>query len=119
LPECGICYYGNYVVKTLELKLTRIGNSRGIRIPARLLRSYGFSGMIAVEAQEGGLLLKTKMGAKLTWEETAREMAASGENWPEWDATLADGLDNCPWDDALPNAAPRPGKPAAPRKSAR
>ena len=30
-------------------------------------------------------------------EDTAREMAASHEDWSEWDATTADGLDHLPW----------------------
>lgn len=34
---------------------------------------------------------------KLSWEETAREMAARQEDWSEWDATLADGLEQISW----------------------
>src|SRR5947208_849863 len=36
----------------------------------------------------------------LSWEETAREMAAANEDWSEWDVTLADGLDDIPWEPA-------------------
>lgn len=43
-----------------------------------------------------------RIPAKLSWAETAREMAASGEDWSEWDATLADGLDAIPWDGPVP-----------------
>ena len=35
---------------------------------------------------------------KLSWEATAREMAAAGEDWREWDAAAADGLESVPWD---------------------
>ena len=35
---------------------------------------------------------------QLSWEATYREMAAAGEDWSEWDVTLADGLDEIPWD---------------------
>ena len=31
---------------------------------------------------------------KLSWENTYREMAASSENWSDWDATINDGLDD-------------------------
>lgn len=34
---------------------------------------------------------------KLSWLETAREMAVEVENWGEWDATLPDGTDGIPW----------------------
>jgi hypothetical protein len=34
---------------------------------------------------------------KLSWKETAREMAASREDWSAWDTAAADGLDDLPW----------------------
>ena len=39
-------------MKTLDLKLTRIGNSRGIRLPVALIKRYGFSGSLAVKSDE-------------------------------------------------------------------
>jgi hypothetical protein len=30
---------------------------------------------------------------KLSWEDTYREMAASGEDWSDWNVTVNDGLD--------------------------
>ena len=29
-------------------------------------------------------------------------MAASEENWNEWDAAVADGIETCPWEEQLP-----------------
>jgi hypothetical protein len=50
--------------------------------------------------QTGTLLRPTGPAVeKLSWEETAREMAASREDWSAWDATAADGLDDLPWQD--------------------
>ena len=31
---------------------------------------------------------------KLPWEDTYREMAASSENWSDWDTAINDGLDD-------------------------
>ena len=84
-------------MKTLDLKLTRIGNSRGVRLPVALIERYGFSGSVAAEARPEGLLLKARRQTKLSWEETAKEMAASDEDWTEWEASDADGLETCPW----------------------
>ena len=89
-------------MKTLDLELTRIGNSRGVRLPVALIKRYGFSGPITVEAREDGLLLKPKKQSKLSWEETAREMAASGEDWSDWNNAGADGLESCPWEGPVP-----------------
>jgi len=89
-------------MKMLALKLTRIGNSKGVRLPAALIKRYGFSGFLAVEARDDGLLLKPKKPAKLSWEETAREMAVTNEDWTEWDSAASDGLESCPWVEPAP-----------------
>jgi hypothetical protein len=34
---------------------------------------------------------------KLSWDETARAMASSTEDWSEWEITDADGVDTVPW----------------------
>ena len=82
-----------------ELKVTRIGNSRGVRLPADTLRRYGIDATVIMDERSDGILLRPAGDApsKLTWAETAREMAASNEDWSDWDATIADGLDQIPW----------------------
>jgi len=90
--------YCNYV-KTLELKLTRIGNSKGVRLPVDVIQRYGFSETLAAEVREEGLLLRPQKQSKLSWAETARAMAASAEDWSEWDNTTADGIETCSWDE--------------------
>ena len=37
--------------------------------------------------------LRKPSDQKLSWEDTYREMAASGEDWSDWDVTVNDGLD--------------------------
>jgi antitoxin component of MazEF toxin-antitoxin module len=85
----------------LVLSLARIGNSRGIRLPARLIRKHGFESGLLLEDRGDAIVLRPKEapGKKLSWEETAREMAGAGEDWSEWDCTLADGLEDIPWED--------------------
>jgi hypothetical protein len=47
---------------------------------------------------------------KLSWEETAREMAASREDWSAWDRTASDGVDHLPWQARLKeDVTPRGG----------
>jgi len=87
-----------------ELKITRIGNSRGVRLPADSLRRYRIGDMVVMEERSDGILLRP-MGravAKLSWEETARAMTTSGEDWSGWDPLAADGLDKIPWEPAKP-----------------
>ena len=93
-------------MKTFALTLAQIGNSRGIRLPADLIRKHGFQHGLVLEDRGHEVALKPKAGPKkLSWEETAREMAASREDWSEWDGTLADGLDQISWDGPVPKDA--------------
>jgi antitoxin component of MazEF toxin-antitoxin module len=82
-----------------KLKVTRIGNSKGVRLPAASLRRYHIGETVLMEERSDGILLRPAGTAveKLSWEETAREMAASGEDWTAWDAAAGDGLDEVPW----------------------
>jgi len=87
-------------MKTKELKVARIGNSRGVRLPAASLKRYSVGSAVIMEERAEGILLRVKGPAveKLSWEETVREMAAAGENWREWDILDGDGLDPWPWE---------------------
>ena len=76
-----------------EVKLIVIGSSKGILLPEVLLRQYGWSDSIILEEAEDGVFLRRKEPSKLSWKDTYRAMAATNENWSEWDATVADGLD--------------------------
>jgi len=83
----------------VKLKVARIGNSRGVRLPAASLRRYRIGEAVLMEERSEGILLRPTGPAveKLSWEETAREMAASREDWSAWDTAAADGLDDLPW----------------------
>jgi|SRR5579884_234422 len=110
--------YRNYM-KPIELKVTRIGNSRGVRLPAMTLERFGIGERVIMEERSDGILLRPIGPAtpKLSWEDTAREMAASEESWAEWDATLADGLDTVLWDAGQPRrVAERKGEYKPPRR---
>ncbi len=86
-------------MKPVELKITRIGNSRGVRIPAATLERYQVGASVVMEERSDGILLRPPGQAipKLSWEETASAMATAGEDWSAWEARAADGLDTLPW----------------------
>ena len=87
-------------MKPLALKVARIGNSRGVRIPAATLERYQIRSEVIMEERSDGILLRPpgRASPKLSWEDTAREMAATAEDWIGWDATAADGLHEIPWE---------------------
>ncbi len=79
-------------MKPLELTITRIGNSRGIRLPAELLRRHRIGESVLLEERADELVLRPKKQAKLSWKETFAAMAAEKEDWSAWDAVAADGV---------------------------
>ena len=87
-----------------ELKVARIGNSRGVRLPAGTLKRYGIGASVIMEERSDGILLRPHGAAqqKLSWSDTARAMAAAPEEWSAWDAALADGLEYVPWGVGVP-----------------
>ena len=89
-------------MQTTELKIAKIGNSRGVRIPAEVLRRYAFGDVAIMVESVDGLLLRPKQqaDAKLSWGDTAKAMAAAAEDWSDWDAAASDGLDDIPWEAA-------------------
>ncbi len=89
-------------MKQVELKVARIGNSRGVRIPATTLERYRIADSVFMEERAEGILLRPRRapGPKLSWEDTAIAMSEQPEEWSEWDSTVLDGLDEIPWERA-------------------
>jgi len=86
-------------MRTKELKVARIGNSRGVRLPASSLKRYAVGSALIMEERTDGILLRpaAEKAGKLSWEETGREMGAANENWSDWDVLDEDGLAAAPW----------------------
>lgn len=81
-------------MKTATLKVVRIGNSRGVRLPAPLLAHYRIKNEVSAEQRPEGILLRSVKDDRFTWEETAKAMAAEqgGEFADLEKATASDGL---------------------------
>jgi antitoxin component of MazEF toxin-antitoxin module len=81
-------------MKTVVLKVSRIGNSRGIRLPVGVLRKYHITDTVLMEEKSDEIVLRPGRATrqKLSWEETAKAMAAMKENWSEWETAASDGM---------------------------
>lgn len=86
-------------VRSRDIKLVPIGNSKGIRIPKALLEKYGLTNSLLLEETDNGLLLRKKDDDKFSWDDTYKAMAAEKEDWEDFDETLADGLEDEDFDD--------------------
>ncbi|MEO5590891.1 MAG: AbrB/MazE/SpoVT family DNA-binding domain-containing protein [Gemmatimonadaceae bacterium] len=93
-----------------EIKVARIGNSRGVRLPASTLDRYHIGDIVIMEERDEGILLRPHGSTvrKLSWTQTAERMARTREDWKEWDDSLADGLETIPWHDEPPRGVAEP-----------
>ena len=73
--------------------MVRIGNSRGVRLPTAVLERYYIKDALVLDAQEERLLLRGTQDARMTWEETFRDMARDKQDWSDLDAAVADGIE--------------------------
>jgi antitoxin MazE len=80
-------------VSAREVKLIRIGNSKGIRLPKALLDRYGWEDSLVLEEADDSVVLRGNAAGKLSWERTYRAMASEQEDWSDFDLAAADGLD--------------------------
>ena len=88
-------------MKTSELTVTRVGNSRGVRLPADVLRRYQIGDTLIMEQRPDEIVLRPKRSRqqKLTWAETYQQMAQSSEDWSDWES-LPEGLTAVPGETA-------------------
>ncbi len=78
----------------MQSKLIEIGNSKGIRLPKKLIEKHHLNEKLTLEETNKGILIKADIpNNKLSWDETYREMAKEKEDWSEFDILTADGID--------------------------
>ena len=78
----------------MEAKLIKIGNSKGLRLPSKLIKKYHLHDHLTIIEKDGGILIKSDIpDNKLSWEDTFREMAKEKEDWSDFEVTANDGVD--------------------------
>jgi antitoxin MazE len=84
-------------MKNTELTVTRVGNSRGVRLPVAVLRRYQIGDTLIMEQRPDEIVLRPKRARhkKLTWAQTYQQMAQADEDWSDWESLL-DGLTAMP-----------------------
>ncbi len=75
----------------MEIKLIKIRNSFGVRLPKSLIIHYGLSKGIEIEPTENGILLKAKRKARAGW---YQQLAAAVEQGNIPDNVLLEGFTN-------------------------
>lgn len=97
-----------YNVSTMSkilAKLVKDGNSMAVRLPKAALEMSGLSGTVSLEAKKGVIILSRVKHPREGWAErfqkiTPEELKADKKEFKAWDNTLADGLEDIPYDKA-------------------
>jgi len=97
------------------VKVVAIGNSRGVRIPRRLIQRYGIEDELQLLETTEGLLLRPVNSEKLSFEESFRQMAADSDAISEaigLEGTIGDGLEDEDWSELVSRHSGKRGKKA-------
>lgn len=74
------------------LKIVRVGNSKGVRLPKGRLARHRIGATVTVHSRERGILLAPSKAKRLGWDDTFRAMAAAkDDDLAVFDPTVADG----------------------------
>lgn len=58
----------------MQSTLIKIGNAKGVRIPASLLKEYDFGDEVILELQETGILIKPEKKPRAGWGKAFKKM---------------------------------------------
>lgn len=83
----------------MRLELTRIGNSRGIRIPKPLIAQCGLGDEVEVRVTPEGLLIAPRYKPRSGWKQALRESLAakSAPEKPMLDGVTPNAFDDEDW----------------------
>ena len=68
----------------MEAKIIQVGNSKGIRLPKRLIAKYGLAEVVVIKELENGIMIENPVETKLSWENTYKAMSKADEDWSDW-----------------------------------
>lgn len=83
----------------MNVKLVRIGNSRGVRIPKPLIEEACLTENVVLRVVDSGILIERVTAPRIGWKEAAQELAAETRSEPIGEPeTLADHEEEWKWE---------------------
>lgn len=81
----------------MKVKLIAIGNSRGIRLPASVIKECELGEELELRVENGNVVISRLSGARDGWEAAFKNMATAGDDAPLMDETLDNAFDIEEW----------------------
>ena len=79
-----------------KTRLTRIGNSRGVRIPYQVIQELGLEGELEMIVEDDRLIVQAAQPARAGWDAFFAEMAKTGDD-ELLDGDVATKFDDQDW----------------------
>jgi antitoxin MazE len=81
----------------MKVNLVSIGNSKGVRIPASVIKECGFGNELEMRVENGVVMLAPARGVREGWSAAFEKMAAAGDDAPLIPDTVENGFDSQGW----------------------
>ena len=65
----------------MKIRLVRIGNSRGVRLPKTIIAQAGLTDEVELGVRDGAVVIARTTSARLGWAEAARQMRQRDEDF--------------------------------------
>lgn len=81
----------------MEVDVVRIGNSKGIRLPAIILKECNITDKVEMIVKNGQIIIMPVENPREGWNEMFKEMNASGEDKLLIKDNLSEGVEDWEW----------------------
>lgn len=67
-------------MNSIKVKIVRIGNSKGIRLPKSLLEQYNMKDEVLLETKKNAVVIRPLENPRAGWEESYKSMRSRGDD---------------------------------------
>jgi len=81
----------------MKVNLVSIGNSKGVRIPASIIKECGLGNQLEMRVEKGVVVLAPTTSVREGWDAAFEKMATAGDDAPVIPDTLENNFDAADW----------------------
>ncbi len=82
----------------MRVRVIKIGNSQGLRIPKPILEQTGIRDEVEIEVEQDRIIIRPVKNAREGWDTAFRTMAERGDDEPLIGEAVAEAWDSAEWE---------------------
>ena len=82
----------------MRVRVIKIGNSQGLRIPKPILEQTGIGDEVDIEVEQGKIIIRPVKNVRDGWDAAFRVMAEQGDDEPLIGEAVAEAWDAAEWE---------------------